>query len=121
MAIDYETLRRNRMAGQSRDMSDWDKAQAEQVARDREAYAKSREDEMHRRDCQAFGKFCDRMSERERDRGQTDRARDWKQARENISKGLWSVGRTISSEPAVSAYQHLRTRLLYEGKTARLD
>jgi hypothetical protein len=38
MAIDYETLRRNRVNEQARDMSDWDKAAAEQVAADREAY-----------------------------------------------------------------------------------
>jgi hypothetical protein len=109
------------MAEQAPSMTDWDKAAAEQVARDREAYAKEREAEEHKRDLTAYGKFCDRMSERERDRGQADRARDWEQARENIGKGLWSVGRTISSEPAVSAYQGLRATLLYQGKSARLD
>jgi uncharacterized protein YkwD len=100
------------MAEQAPSMTDWDKAAAEQVARDREAYAKEREAEEHKRDLTAYGKFCDRMSERER---------DWEQARENIGKGLWSVGRTISSEPAVSAYQGLRATLLYQGKSARLD
>ena len=86
VAFDYETLRRNRVNEQARDMSDWDKAAAEQVERDREAYARSREEELHKRDCATYGLFCDRMSERERDQGQADRAKDWTTAANDNSK-----------------------------------
>ncbi len=95
MPLDYEQLRRNRQAEAAPSMTEWDRQTAAQVERDRQAYAKSREEEQLRRDMEAYGKFAARMAETERNRGRADRAADWEKARENIGKGLWSVGRTI--------------------------
>ncbi len=122
MAIDWESVRAARVeASEAARRSDWDAREAAAVAEMRAQHARERQAEQFSRDCQAYAKFCTRQAEQERRNNQADRARDWEQAATNIGKGLWSVGRTIASEPAVSAYQHLRTELLYAGKTARLD
>ncbi len=118
MALDYETLRRNRVNEQARDMSDWDKAAAEQVERDRAAYAQSREEEAHRRDLEAFQIFCQRKAAAAE--GTADEA-VWDRAAETIKAGKWPISRRLASDPEITRWQGVRTRLLYAGQTARIE
>jgi hypothetical protein len=118
VALDYETLRRNRVNEQARDMSDWDKAAAEQVERDRAAYAQSREEEAHRRDLEAFQIFCQRKAAAAV--GTEDESL-WDRAAESIRAGEWPISRRLSADPEIMRFAGLRTRLNYAGSNRRLD
>jgi len=118
--IDYETVRRNRVAEQPAAMSDWDAMTAEQVKRDREAYQLEREAEAHTRDLEACEMFCQRKAEDAERAGNSADAGLWDQAAETIKAGKWPVHRRLSSDPEIVKWQGVRTRLLYLGKGVRI-
>ncbi len=121
MPVDWETVRRNRVAESPHPMSDWDAKAAEQVKLDREAYAKDREEEAHTRDLEAFQVFAARKAETAERSGNTDDAALWDAAAASIKAGQWPIHRRLASDPEIAQWGSLRTRLNYSGSNRRLD
>jgi len=118
MTIDYETVRRNNPAPPPG--SDWAERERLAVEKVRAEMAAAREQDQHKRDVQAYAKFCTRNVEAATQAGDERRARVWEQAAREIERGNWLVDKVIASDPAVTAYQGLRTTLLYQGKTSKV-
>jgi len=100
--------------------NDWSERERLAVENLRTEMAAEREREQHARDCQAYAKFCTRKVEAARKTGNEHRAGVWEQAAHEIERGNWLVDKVVASDPACTAYQGLRTTLLYQGKTAKL-
>ena len=45
----------------------------------------------------------------------------WDRAAETIKAGKWPITRRIASDPEITRWQGVRTRLLYAGQTARIE
>lgn len=117
MPIDQEMLRAERVrVHEANRASDFDAREKALIARDRAELAAQREAEQHDRELKSFASFCQRKAAAARN---TDDAELWTEARENAERGDWTIARRISSDPEITAHQPLRTRLLYEGRTAR--
>jgi hypothetical protein len=115
--LDWEQVRRNNQAPDP-PLTLREQAELDAI---RKGWAERRAAEQHEAELARYGSFCARMEVAATKAGDERRAKDWGAARQNIGKGLWSVGRTVASEPSVTAFQNLRTNLLYEGRTVRLD
>ncbi len=100
--------------------SDWDAREAAEIAKTKAAFAEHRKQQEHEAECAAYARFATSKATEARKRGDEQRAGVWGQAAANIERGLWTVDKTIASDPTVTAFQGLRTQLLYQGKTAQL-
>ena len=100
MPIDQEQLRAERVrVHQANRAGDWSEREAELIARDRAELAAEREAETHERELAAFTAFATRKAAAAVKAGDTDRAKTWNAAATNAGKGLWTIARTIRSDP----------------------
>src|SRR5271157_2920332 len=90
------------------------------LATRRKEEAEAAQKAKHQADVKGYASFATRKAEIARKAGDDGAAKVWTTAADNIDKGVWTVARVISSDPAITAYQGLRTTLLYAGKTAQL-
>jgi hypothetical protein len=118
--FDWGQVAANNRSREPQGSGDWDEKERLAVEAMRAEHAQRREQEQHERDVQAYAKFANGKAEQARKAADEQRAKVWDQAAANIGKGLWTVDKVIASDPAVTAYQGLRTTLLYQGKTAQL-
>ncbi len=101
----------------------WTAREQELVAQARATAQREQEAAEHARDCRAFATFCDRKAEAARERnhrGDEQAAVVWDAAADNIEKGLWTIHPTIRSEPAITRFASLQTRLNYLAKNVQL-
>ncbi|MBV8126685.1 MAG: hypothetical protein JO114_03360 [Planctomycetaceae bacterium] len=102
---------------------DWNERERLAVENMRADMAKQREQEQHERDCQAYASFAKGKAGalfKRGNRGDEQAALAWAAAAADIQNGNWLVNSAIASDPEVTRFQSLRTKLLYEGKTSRL-
>jgi hypothetical protein len=120
--IDYEQLRaaRIRVAEQNRE-SDWSLREKAIVDRDRATLAAQRAAEQHQRELAAAVTWATAKSAAAREAGDPDNTALWSRAAQTLKEGRWPVCRRVASSPDVVRHQAVRTRLLYEGQSARLD
>lgn len=116
--LDYNELRRTRIAESVPSMTEWDRQTAEQVKLDREAYAAAREQEVHQRELEACEIFCQRKAAAAE--GTEDESL-WDRAAESIKAGEWPISRRLSADPEIMRFAGLRSTLNYAGKNRRLD
>ncbi len=118
MAIDWETVRRNRLRDEEPiRLSDDEAAWLEERRRDEAA---RRERERHEAGVKAARADFESKAAQARKSGDEERAGVFAWAAGEIEKGNWPVHRLIASDPGITRHQATRTKLLYEGKTAQL-
>lgn len=120
MPLDYSQLQRQRQANQV-PKSDWDEREKLIVDAARAEYREQRDREQHQSELAAAVTWCERKATAASKAGDPDDTALWTAAATSIKAGKWPIHRRIASSPDVVAHQACRTRLLYQGQTARLD
>ena len=122
MPIDQEQLRAERVRiAEANRAGDWSQREAELIARDRAELAAQREAEQHQAELAAAGKFFEAKAAAASKAGNPDEASLWTAAGASLKAGQWPIHRRIASDPEITRWQGVRTRLAYAGQTRRLD
>ncbi len=110
-------------SGPAMGTEEWKKREEAIVEQWRKDEAARIEKETHEQECRAYEGFCYRKADALRERNhRTDEeaAAVWERAGQEIQQDRWLVDRVVTSDPAIGRFQSLRTRLLYQGKTAQI-
>jgi hypothetical protein len=120
--IDQEQLRAERVrVAKANRAGDWSQREAELIARDRAALAEQHQAEQHQAELAAAVTWAERKSAAASKAGDPTDTDLWSRAAATLKEGRWPVSRRVASSPDVTAHQACRTRLLYQGLSARLD
>ncbi len=106
-----------RRAGGRQD--EWAKREAEIEAEHKQAQADRAAAESHRREQESYLAFAKSRYELAMKNGNKAVAEVWFEAAEAIVDGKFLHSKVINSDPAITKFQSLRTRLAYEGKVIR--
>lgn|GEM_PF-2276147 len=122
MPIDQEQLRAERVrVAEANRAGDWSQREAELIARDRAALAAQREAEQHQAELAAAVTWAERKSVAASKANDPDDTALWSRAAATLREGHWPVSRRVASAPDVTAHQAVRTRLLYQGLSSRIE
>jgi hypothetical protein len=132
MPIDYEQVRANNIAReaerQNREAVEGIQRGNPALAGDEAAWlhqrrqeeAGRREEETHRSERRDFaGYACDRALEARRN-GRDYEAKVWDEAVIHINKDMWPISKVIRSDPGVTRFASLQTRLNYRGSNVQI-
>jgi hypothetical protein len=101
--------------------SDFDAREKALIARDRAALVAQRDAEQHQRELAAAVTWATAKSAAASKAGDPDDTALWTRAAQTLKEGRWPVCRRVASSPDVVRHQAVRTRLLYQGLSSRLD
>lgn len=121
MPVDWETVRLARLASRSPTPSDWDQREKLIVDAARVEFAETRAREQDDAELAAAVTWAERKSAAASKAGDPDDTDLWTRAAATLRKGRWPVSRRVASSPDVVAHQHIRSELLYQGLSSRLD
>ena len=122
MPIDPEFLRAERIrVHEANKAGDWNERERLLIERDRAELAEQRAAAEHEAELEEFSAFADERAREAREAGNADAADVWDAAAINIAEGKFTHARTINSDPRISRFQPLRSRLAYAGKVVSYD
>src|SRR5271157_4102411 len=117
MPIDPEFLRAERIrVHEANKAGDWNERERLLIERDRAELAEQRAAAEHEAELSQYAAFAERRAAAASDRGDQRAEMVWGQAMTNIGYGTWIHERLINSDPEITRFQALRSRLALAGK-----